>query len=178
MVAQCTGCVHCRAQSTAQSDFEQLKTTVVTPRCSVNQFVWYKARVDHIVTFHYERSPAFSLCLSRGGTGMSVYQLRGTSRKLLVSSNATGDLGCFESECKHLSLYFDVDDSYNTFRMVYTYRTQTFNSESSVDLCSCHALFCCVECPQCTEVCQKQCFCTAQFGESAPPPHMQALLVA
>ncbi len=96
----------------------------------MNEFIWYKARADHVVTFHHLPSAAFTLCLSRGDPGMKVYQLRGTSRKLLVGSNETGELGCFESECKHLSLYFAVDDSYNAFRIVYTYQSRTVNSES------------------------------------------------
>ncbi len=120
-----------RVQSTAQNEFEQPKTSIITPRCSVNQFIWYKASQNHIVTFHHQSSAvSFILCLSRVKPGMSVYQLRGTSRKLIISSNATGELGCFESDCKHISLYFDVDDNLNVFRSVYTYRSKTVNSES------------------------------------------------
>ncbi len=123
----------CRIKSTAQSKFELPKTSIFRPRCSVNQFIWYRPRQDHIVTFHQSRQ-SFTLCLSRVGEGMSIYQLRGTSRKLLAGSNATGELGCFESECKHLTLYFDVESSLKVSRISYTYRSKIVNSESLYNL--------------------------------------------
>ena len=36
---------------------------------------------------------------------MTIYRIKGTSRQPVATANASGDLGCFESECKHLTFY-------------------------------------------------------------------------
>ena len=125
----CTAVLYCRTRHTAQNEFETTRTSTITPRCSTNELIWYEPRHDHVISFKQSKKKSFSICLSRDNGGMSIYQLRGTSRKLLVRSNSTGELGCFESECKHLTLLFEVDSSLSVDRFKYSYRSTVINSE-------------------------------------------------
>ena len=99
------------------------KTSVIAPRCPLNGLTWREPLFGHIVVFH-RRHRSFKLCLTLQSPGMEVHRLKGTSRQLVATANASGSLGCFESECKHLSfrLVPKVEgDALRRIRFTYTY---------------------------------------------------------
>lgn len=128
-------CIY-RTRSTAQNQFEETKTTEIRPRCSLNEMIWYTPKYNHIVSFQDSSRKPFSICLSRTVQGMNIYQLIGTSRRLLIGANNTGELGCFESQCNHLTLYFEIVSKLPP-KITYRYRSAVINSKLTNTLFAC-----------------------------------------
>ena len=53
------------------------------------------------------------VCLSITRPGARIYRTKGSQRQLIAGVNDTGLVGCFKSECKHVSFLFEVDENYN-----------------------------------------------------------------
>lgn len=51
------------------------------------------------------------MCVTAKAPGANVYRLKGPSRQLIASSATSGQLGCFESHCGHVTLLLEVDSA-------------------------------------------------------------------
>lgn len=97
------------------------KISRIAPRCPLNGLTWRKPRFSHIVVFHRRNRP-FQLCMNLHSPGMAIYRLKGTSKQPVASANASGNLGCFESECKHLTFLIQPKiDGMAVQRLQFTY---------------------------------------------------------
>ena len=119
-----------RDVDSARSVFEETKITVIAPNCPMNSLVLKKPRFDHILVFHkLERS--FRLCLSMDVPGGRVFRLKGASKQLVAREGASGDLGCFESQCKHLTLMVRPNADMEIPKIQFTYTYNEITSKMS-----------------------------------------------
>lgn len=80
--------------------------------CESGDIKWLSAKKRHLLTFE-KGNEDLVVCLSVTKPGARVYRTKGTQRQLIAGVNDTGFLNCFQSECKHISFLFEVDDNYN-----------------------------------------------------------------
>lgn len=116
-----------RPFESAHSFYEPIKTSLIAPTCPVNGLIWKRPLFEHIVAFHKQNAP-FRLCFTLHSPGIGVHRLRGTSRQLVARPNASGTLGCLESQCKHLTLVMKPDGETKMKRVQFTY---TYNKIQS-----------------------------------------------
>lgn len=112
-----------RSYQSARSEYEETKITHIRPRCPQNGLTWQKAEFKHIVAFSKGYSP-FRLCMTLlSPAHVTIYRLRGTSKQLIATAGSSGDLGCFESECKHLTFLMEPDNKLmvNKVKLTYSY---------------------------------------------------------
>ena len=91
---------------------EEFRDTRVSLNCEAGDIKWLSARKSHLLTFT-RGGKDIVVCLSVVKSGARVYHVKGTQRRLIAGVNDTGFLNCFESECKHVSFLFEVDDNYS-----------------------------------------------------------------
>ena len=99
---------------------------MIVPRCSLNGLSWRQPRHDHVLVF-FKRGGSFRLCFTAHNPGASVYRLKGTSKKPIALSNTSGNLGCLESHCKHLT--FQLETSTKARRIDFTFSYTRIYSE-------------------------------------------------
>ena len=117
-----------RAEDSARNSYQETKTSVVIPRCRINSLTWKEPRFNHIMVF-FKRRLSFQLCLRTAAPGVTFYRLKGTSRQLIARSNTSGELGCFESHCKHLSFRMEPEGKLSLQNLQFTYTFRIMKSE-------------------------------------------------
>lgn len=126
---------------------EEFRETRVSLNCEKGEIRWLSAKKRHVLTF-FKGHKDLTVCLSVIRPGARVYRLRGSQRQLIAGVNDTGFLGCYKSECKHVSFMFEVDEDYSGPKnLVYEY-------SGYID----------IKCAECTEVCQRDCLCKSDFA--------------
>ena len=100
---------------------EEFRETRVSLNCEKGEIRWLSAKKRHVLTF-FKGHKDLTVCLSVIRPGARVYRLRGSQRQLIAGVNDTGFLGCYKSECKHVSFMFEVDEDYSGPKnLVYEY---------------------------------------------------------
>lgn len=122
----------CRAQDSARSLYEETKISMISPRprqqCPLNGLSLMDPRFNHIVVF-FKRNRSFHLCATLHDPGMATYRIKGTSKQLIERSNSSGSLGCFESECKHLTILMEPGREMNAERIHISYTYNEIRSK-------------------------------------------------
>ena len=115
---------------TARNEFEEPRTSIIVPRCSISRINWINPQYPHIMTFYYNRQ-SFSICLQSKYPGVAVYRLTGgVPRELVTHGNVSGDVGCFKSQCKHITFLFEPLQNHSLTKMKYDYNFNTTSSEA------------------------------------------------
>lgn len=119
-------------------------STRIASSCEAGSIMWEKPHGSQSVTFL--KNTSFTLCLSSNSTSspVAIYRLIGPSRRLLIPKYRTGILGCYDSECNHISILIESYNSSGHIELKYETNTTT-------------------KCPRCSESCQMMCFCTAPY---------------
>lgn len=79
--------------------------------CESGNIKWQNAKKSHVLTF-FKGQEDLVVCLTINRPGARVYRLKGSQRQPIAGVNDTGFIGCYKSECKHVSFLFQVDDNY------------------------------------------------------------------
>ncbi|KAL5474046.1 hypothetical protein EMCRGX_G028619 [Ephydatia muelleri] len=119
-------------------------STMITSSCGAGSVTWENPHGSQAITFL--RNTSFTLCLSSNSASShaAVYRLIGPSRRLLVPKSHDGMLGCYDSQCSHVSLLIESQNSSGHVELMY-----------QISMAN--------RCPSCTESCQITCLCTAPY---------------
>jgi hypothetical protein len=118
---------------------EEFRETRVSLNCEKGEIRWLSAKKRHVLTF-FKGHKDLTVCLSVIRPGARVYRLRGSQRQLIAGVNDTGFLGCYKSECKHVSFMFEVDEDYSGPKnLVYEYSGYIDISKSQQQITIVHA---------------------------------------
>eukprot|EP00731_Ephydatia_muelleri_P028401 Em0020g45a len=84
---------------------------MITSSCGAGSVTWENPHGSQAITFL--RNTSFTLCLSSNSASShaAVYRLIGPSRRLLVPKSHDGMLGCYDSQCSHVSLLIESQNS-------------------------------------------------------------------
>lgn len=108
---------------------ESLRLITLNSRCSSANINWRKPNNGQIITF-YKKQQSFTVCLNSVYAGGTVYRLKGSSKQMVAESNRTGNIGCFESHCSHVSLLIEADNTIDPNILKYTYKSVRDYSKS------------------------------------------------
>lgn len=67
-----------------------------------------------------DKKRSFSVCLDSESVGASVYRLEGMAKTLVSSDSPPGRVGCFKSDCKHVTLSMQSSPIASTLHYTYT----------------------------------------------------------
>lgn len=90
---------------------EEIRETKAALNCESGNIKWQSAKKSHVLTFSKGQKDIV-ICLSIKRPGARVYRLKGSQRQPIAGINDTGFIGCYKSECQHVSFLFQVDDNY------------------------------------------------------------------
>ena len=144
-------------------------STTITSSCGAGSVTWESPHGSQAITFL--RNTSFTLCLSSNSASShaAVYRLIGPSRRLLVPKSHDGMLGCYDSQCSHVSLLIESQNSSGHVELMY--QISMANSKSQICIFTMRHVRTAISvrtgCPSCTESCQITCLCTAPYGK--PP---------
>lgn len=110
--------------------------------CETGKLTWFNPKEEWKISFA-DKKKSFNVCLDSARAGASVYRVEGSARTLLSSNSEPGGIGCWESDCKHVTLLLQASTSGDVLE--YNYTTSVTNV-----------------CPKCTSDCKRKCFCNSQ----------------
>ena len=102
-------------------------------RCERGDIRWKYPRNNHLLTFTNSHKDLV-VCLTVQKAGARIYRPKGSLRQLIADVNDTGSVGCFKSECSHVSFLFEVDADYSGPN------TLTYQYSGYIDTCK--KIFC------------------------------------
>ena len=98
-------------------------------RCDTGRIDWRSPSYRQVVSL-YKNRQSFRVCLTTSSPGAVVYHLKGASRKLVAKGDSAGHIGCFDSECGHVSLLLEADPNRYVPRiLMFTYSSKIDKSE-------------------------------------------------
>ena len=111
------------------SEYQEVPRTRITMRCDTGRIYWRNPSHRQVVSL-YKNRQSFTVCLTASHPGVAVYRLKGASRRLVAKGESQEAIGCFESECSHVSLLLEADPDGNFPRVLrFTYNSKIDKSE-------------------------------------------------
>jgi len=110
IASYCEKSLHCRGEG---------KIVRMDLSCPRRQLLWINPVGERVIRFT-DKKRSFTVCLDSPHAGTSVYRLEGIAKTLVSGNSQSGRVGCFKSDCKHVTLSMQSSPGASTLQYTYT----------------------------------------------------------
>jgi len=87
--------------------------------CKKGKITWINPEEERAISFT-DKKRSFKVCFDSARAGARVYRLESSAKTLASSNSDPGQIGCWESDCKHMTLLVQPSTKVDTLDYNYT----------------------------------------------------------